>query len=243
VPETFSRNYLDRIPVHTLAQFEIALSTVERWQDEYSSLYTAKNTVLEHVLEMLVSVNEMERDCPNLAQVVDLEVLRLMIILHDSGETLRGDVPASEHVKATQNDRKMRKQLELSWTLRLIRTIPDPQTRKKFSDIARRENNRAQDDLEAHLCKFFDSVSDLEFGAAHVFDARRALHLGYFGTGSSRDPITYKVQCANVMRLLEGNVPAKHDFATFTEQHMFSVLVDIGTPAQIMYDLLQSVRM
>lgn len=86
---------------------------VARWQRKdgrFADLELPTETNLEHVQEMLVLINYVEREMPDLAGFLDMETVRLMVLIHDVGEIITGDITyANQKTEMKPIDTKVKK--------------------------------------------------------------------------------------------------------------------------------------
>ena len=70
LPEDFIRKYFSAIDTESLAAYEQALESIPRWKDAHYDMYPRKESVLDHVIEMLKMVIRIEKTCPELSQIL-----------------------------------------------------------------------------------------------------------------------------------------------------------------------------
>ena len=89
LPLDLRQTYTSLLPPHTLEALLYGYDQIDRWQrndPRYDGLELPSETNRQHVEEMLVLVNFVERELPELASLLDLDTVRLMVLLHDLGE-------------------------------------------------------------------------------------------------------------------------------------------------------------
>lgn len=147
---------------------------VARWQrkdPQFADLKLPTETNLEHIQEMLVLVNYVERDMPDLAGFLDMETVRLMVLIHDVGEIITGDITYADQKVEDAADRH---QSEEEAAHRLITfAVQDRAERSKLIKVYDRyEANKSKakkKDLEALFVKFIDIIQALKFGGENIF--------------------------------------------------------------------------
>ena len=227
LPNGFVEKYLDTLPPAVMHKFEKALNSIYRWKDQHWNEYGQKEVVLDHIKEMLVFVDRIEKTCPALAQAINLEELRLMIILHDIGEIEVGDTTYTlqggqlAEVDETESDH----------ALLLIQMIKNEEVRDAFIGLYARQRDRAQrpNDKEAHMLKFLDVTQGELFGMNHVFPERKRRGVGYKGrdgipVGDVPDPSYFVRICKGVINALGDNEAALSEFRAFADITLFHAI-------------------
>lgn len=219
VPASFFKQFIEPIGEEHMQKFEKALAGIVRWKDENFDEYPQTETVLEHVLDMLLIVNEVEKQYPYIAEELNFNEVRLMVIMHDMGEVLRGDISLVNAVNDVAGTAKI-KENQLFFALRLLRNT---QNNELFSVLLKRYENRAGiKDIEAHIVKFIDALQAEIFGEnSGIFAVRAEKGLGYKQTGSVPHPEYYLNLCKSVLDSLSSD-EAKNDFRKLINDKLFA---------------------
>jgi 5'-deoxynucleotidase YfbR-like HD superfamily hydrolase len=194
VPDDFAKKYLRLIHPKQLAKLERSFDSKLRWQDHDHDTYWKNETVLDHVVSLLESVNNIElRRYPSLAQALDRDALRLMIILHDIGEIRTGDLPmTSDKSQRVLNRRAQLKAKEHAAGRDIIAQLEleDDALHSALAILYERVLSRRTHprDLEVHMLKFIELTQSVTFGEKYVFPARREKGEGYEKRGTHADP-------------------------------------------------------
>lgn len=237
-----SKNFFETqfkgISAEHLHKFEDALASVERWQDKYADKYMEKENLLDHVQGMLDLVNYLEKNYPKISLALSMNDLRLMIIVHDFGETLRGDVPLIEQ---NNKDRPKQKYFEGLWAQRLIRIIENEDLRKRISNLYDRQHHKSPGDFEAHIMKLIDVNQGNMFGAEHIFQVRRNHNFGYKSCGSNRKPEYFINLCKNVVYAAPKDKEVLNGIIKFFNNTLFATL-DTFYPKEDVVDIREEVE-
>ena len=219
LPAGFSEKHIGIDEKHWW-EFEDALNSVVRWQDEYSNEYVAEETVFEHVYAMLAIINDIEDNYPKLASAIKLDDVRLMTLIHDLGETLRGDVPYTMRESKSKNKSKF--DFEKLFAVRILKRAPEGK-KEKLIDLYQRQHERREDDAEAHFMKFLDVLQGEMFGQkAGIFEVRARYNYGYEGSGNTPKPEYYKNLCDGVIDALADKKDAIGEFKELVNTMLLS---------------------
>lgn len=154
------------IPRSILECYEEKMKQVKRWGDKETGALIKEENDYDHVLGMFELGNNIFNTCPSLEKVVHFSDVMGMIILHDAGEMVVGDLPKGVNISA--EERMMIKNREAKALKSLIRQLPQTQRRYARHLHNRYENrDKSKTDIDAHFVKFIDAWQAVQFYITH----------------------------------------------------------------------------
>lgn len=166
-----NKNFLSSMSSYPNIYFFCQNDTL-RWQDHPYQEITKKitDTDYNHVAEMLI----ISKDIENLnIQSIDFNIVQLMILAHDGGESGTGDISAN-HIPTDQPLQKI-KELEpkvfISVILKQVKEREFYSQRRKIRELYKRYESRNDNlsDTESHLVKLIDIFQGDNFGMENVY--------------------------------------------------------------------------
>jgi len=147
------------------------LKKVPRWQnhcfDQVSP--TFEESDYDHVLSMLKINQECQQNNPDLS--INFNQVELIILLHDGGEIITGDI-ALNHASLSKEEIKEIKKLESrAFPPLILRKVGNLPVRKTLSNLYRRYESRSENpnDSESHLVKLIDMAQGNKFAFDNIY--------------------------------------------------------------------------
>lgn len=175
----------ERISPELRALYEERLHEVKRWgrnasQDYGDNSYLPiregfEESDLEHTCGMLQILQDLRDTLVYLPQEISVRDATIMIILHDSGEIVVGDVPGYGVERQNQKNKKRKKIEPKAAEKFILEKVQDEEIREEFRRLYHRFQGQAPGDREAILTKWLDKLQGTTFvGVKNVFDFKSA---------------------------------------------------------------------
>jgi hypothetical protein len=147
-----------------------------------------------------------------------------MIVMHDMGESLRGDRPYTVGAQATTDERRKAKFSERLWGKRLLKRL---RRSEELIEIYEEQGRRDEGDIEAWITRVIDVAQAEQFGAETGLFKARVEHNapGYKGTGNTPSPDYYWFlinSAENALRLNKAGHSAISDFQKLIKTEFLS---------------------
>jgi 5'-deoxynucleotidase YfbR-like HD superfamily hydrolase len=170
LPANLQEEYASALTPDQIDVFEKAYGDV--WRFESLDLLRLlkgdfRESDLDHVNGILDLVDWAEHDLPEVTSSMNLDDVRIMVILHDIGEMYTGDVPSHGDVRLTSVSQR-KKNMEPRCAIWIIRNLHDPQIRARALELFDRYEKQA--DPEAVFAKFLDKLQGDNTAVTHVFN-------------------------------------------------------------------------
>lgn len=156
-----------------LQSYNACLHSVARWQDHpiRRDLNLIGDTDYEHVLEMLKISQSLKQSGVSGFNFDDIE---LMILFHDGGEIITGDISlihSSDHEDFAKDMKKIESNSFIKCVLSQIRQkTPDLYQEIKSLYLRYESRQSHPDDKESHLVKFIDNLQGDYYGLEHIYN-------------------------------------------------------------------------
>ncbi len=152
------------------------LKQVKRWQDHtYQEVAVhLEDNDYQHILGML----EISHDLKHLGLTTfNYDDVDLMIVWHDGGEIMTGDMSINHPPEMDEYVKKMKEIESLSFLVYVLGSLrgqekisPRSKIKTQYLRYENRDSNPS--DKEAHLVKFIDALQGNEFGLKNVYDKK-----------------------------------------------------------------------
>lgn len=168
-----SHAYNPPIPNNLRIKYEKHLAGIIRW--ESGTLSSIEENDLEHTKDMLIILEDIERDCTNIASEVDFTTVYPMAYIHDAGEICAGDL-AHAHPNYDNLKPQVKRRERAGFKL-LTRSLSDEGTRNLVRQLYKRLEQKSPADKEAQLVDFVDKAQAVRFGIDYVCPGNRIVNV------------------------------------------------------------------
>lgn len=196
VPSAFLDWYIMETTEEARQQMEARLHEVVRWRnrDNPDERLPRRETVADHLGELLHTVYALETECPQLVKFLEThgetsDMLRKMFLVHDLGETEGGvnDITSSDQQKLGKGIRDRLHKKEEQWAVTVIRKIFLHPEHLQTLYVRFHRRNENPNDVLAHLARLMDVTHGVQQGSKSAYP-HRARHLADT-FAASPDPI------------------------------------------------------
>jgi 5'-deoxynucleotidase YfbR-like HD superfamily hydrolase len=123
----------------------------------------------DHIMQSLEMAKEYKEKYPQLGEVIDFEIIQIMILMHDCGEFVIGDIQPVERSKKQERLKAIESFVAQKKVLALI---PDKKMREEAIELYRRYNRNDPKDSEVQMARFIDKAQGTTRVAETVFNVR-----------------------------------------------------------------------
>lgn len=180
--------YNPPIPDNLRITYEKFLAGIIRWENGTLSSSREEND-LEHTRDMLIILEDMEHDCPNIAGEVDFTTVYPMAYIHDAGEIYAGDL-AHTHPDYDNLKPQVKRREKAGFRL-LTRALRDERTKHLARELYERVEQKSPTDKESQLVDLVDKIQAMRFGIKYVYPGDRIVDI--------RQRIVHLNRTANVL--------------------------------------------
>lgn len=173
--------YKPPIPYNQIVQYENLLAGIIRWENGTITSDIAESD-LEHTRGIMLDLEDIQRECPNITSEIDFKAAYPMAYIHDGGELYSGDL-AHTHPNYDFLKPRIKKRERAGFRL-LTRSIEDEDTKKLARELYKRVEQKSPADKEAQLVDFVDKAQAVRFGIENVYQGhkivdtqKRVIHL------------------------------------------------------------------
>lgn len=181
-------SYNPPIPNKLRIKYEKYLAGIIRWENGTLSSTREEND-LEHTRGMLVILEDIEHDCPNIAGEVDFTLVYPMAYIHDAGEIYAGDL-AHTHPDYDNLKPQVKRRERAGFRL-LSRSLRDKETKHFARELYKRVEEKSTTDKEAQLVDFVDKTQAVRFGVNYVYPGHKIVNV--------QDRVDHLNRTANVL--------------------------------------------
>ena len=147
------------------------LKKVPRWQNHYFDQITStfEESDYDHVLSMLKISQEYKENNPDLS--INFNQVELLILLHDGGEIVTGDISLHHSSLDEAEIKEIKKFESRAFPPLILRRVGDLSVRKTLSNLYKRYESRLNNpsDSESHLVKLIDMVQGNKFALDNIY--------------------------------------------------------------------------
>ncbi len=165
--------YKPPIPDDLRIMYEKSLAGIIRWESGMLSSSREEND-LEHTIGMLIILEDIEHDCPNITGEVDFAVVYPMAYMHDAGEIYAGDL-AYTHPDYNNLKPQVKRRERAGFRL-LTRSLRDEKTKCLAKELYKRVEQKSPTDKEAQLVDFVDKAQAVGFGIDYVYPGHKIVN-------------------------------------------------------------------
>lgn len=166
--------YNPPIPDNLRIKYEKFLAGIIRWENGTLSSSREEND-LEHTKDMLIILEDMEHDCPNIVGEVDFTIVYPMTYIHDAGEIYAGDL-AHTHPDYDNLKPQVKRRERAGFRL-LTRAIRNERTKRLARELYERVEQKSPTDKEAQLVDLVDKAQAVRFGVNYVYPGDRIVDI------------------------------------------------------------------
>lgn len=162
-------NFLKRFD-NELKTYLACLNTVFRWKEHVFAAVTTsvKESNYNHILEMLKLSSEIQK--LGISQI-NFKEIELMILIHDGGEIITGDMPLN-HSKKVDFVKKIKRIEPKCFNRFILNNLENGSEKDNLRSLYYRYEHRQKNpnDLSANLVKLIDTFQGNIFGLKNVYD-------------------------------------------------------------------------
>jgi 5'-deoxynucleotidase YfbR-like HD superfamily hydrolase len=123
----------------------------------------------DHIMQSLEMAKEYKEKYFQLGEEIDFELVQIMILMHDCGEFVIGDI---KPVDRSKKEERLKAIESFVAQKKVLALIPDKEMRSKTIETYRRYNRNDPKDSEVQMARFIDKAQGTTRVAEAVFNVR-----------------------------------------------------------------------